>query len=131
MPSQSSQDNSMIGPVVPMPQYQECVNNFYIPLAPLITARYVNNRTEILTRVSLLVDTRVNKVGLVNTLVVNKNILSYCFQYEQCNEAMPTEVGIWYFELIHLATNIEMVQVNLQDYDPETSRGTVTTVQES
>jgi hypothetical protein len=123
----------IIGEIHPLPQFMviNSINNALIPLPPLITARFINEGSEILTRITLLVDADVTEVTLHNMLIVNLDILSYSYVYMRANETLPSRVNLWYAEVTFPSRDIKYVQVNLHDGDPETSRGTMTTVQES
>lgn len=107
-----------------------------IPLAPLVTSRCYPDGT-ILTRVTLLIPAAAVAPELEDGYpqLLGGTFLDYRFQYDLPNEPV-TDITLYYGEFVFKApeessTRVSMVQVKLHQHDPVTSRGTVTTIQES
>lgn len=120
-------------PIGQYPRLPQCSNfskdGDYKPFAPLITARIVNNGSQILTRVTLLVDARVDGFAIPEAQLMDTR-LTYTFKYTLPDLKEPAAIVVWYAELVQdYKGEISIVEVKLQDRDPETSRGTETTVQ--
>lgn len=120
-------------PLGQYPRLPQCPNfskdGDYKPFAPLITAKTINNGSQILTRVTLLVDARVDGFAIPEGQITD-NKLTYTFKYTLPDLNAPTAIIVWYTELVEdFKAGISVVEVKLQDRDPETSRGTETTVQ--
>lgn len=107
-----------------------------IPLSPLVTSRCYPDGT-ILTRVTLLIPAGAQAPELEDgyPTLLGGTFLDYRFQYDLPNEPV-TDIVVYYGEFPFKApeespSKVAIVQVKLHQHDPETSRGTVTTVQES
>lgn len=107
-----------------------------IPLAPLVTSRCYPDGT-ILTRVTLLIPAGAAAPELEDGFpqLLGGTFLDYRFQYDLPNEPV-TDITLYYGEYVFKApeesgSRVSMVQVKLHQHDPVTSRGTVTTIQES
>jgi hypothetical protein len=102
----------------------------YIPLSPLVNARLYDGHT-VLTRITLLLFNKVSPT-LHNLTLVNDDILSLTYFFDHVEKTQPDKVYIYYAEVpFSTMKKVTKVQVNVHNGDPETSRGTVTTVQES
>jgi hypothetical protein len=107
-----------------------------IPLAPLVTSRCYPDGT-ILTRVTLLIPAAAAAPELEDGYpqLLGGTFLDYRFQYDLPNDPV-TDISLYYGEFVFKApeesgSRVSMVQVKLHQHDPVTSRGTVTTIQES
>lgn len=107
-----------------------------VPLAPLVTSRCYPDGT-ILTRVTLLIPANAAAPELEDGYpqLLGGTFLDYRFQYDLPTAAVE-DVSLYYGEFVFKSpeespTKISFIQVKLHQHDPVTSRGTVTTIQES
>ncbi|WP_124019519.1 hypothetical protein [Flavobacterium laiguense] len=106
----------------------------HYPVAPLVSAKWYTNDDKHKTlkiRATLYIDSQ-NKVTpyVEPNPVVIKGSLQLYFDYNY-REERPVSVNVWYIELDYpqnSAAPITSITSYLRDLDPETSRGTVTSV---
>ncbi|MBP1649987.1 MAG: hypothetical protein H6Q26_144 [Bacteroidetes bacterium] len=109
----------------------------YYVFAPLINAQLLTSpENTILVRVTLLIDTAVQASDVIYSpghAEITGNIMSCRFQFTPPPETSPNEtVNLYYSEFTFMQNSdnpIDTVQVYLTNTDPQTSRGTETTVQ--
>lgn len=109
----------------------------YDIFAPLITAQLLTKpENTLLVRVTLLIDTAVQASDIIYSpghAQITDNVMSCQFQFTPPPATPPNgTVNVYYTEFTFLQTAnspVNTVQVSLTNTDPQTSRGTETTVQ--
>lgn len=106
--------------------------NITFPVPPLASAKiYDNNGVKTLKIcATLYINSKDSQNPVVGTLTEHVNIVEIYFDYDW-DEETPETYDVWYVEIDYSSQtveNIDTVMSYLRDIDPETSRGTKTSV---
>ncbi|QSW90874.1 MULTISPECIES: hypothetical protein [Flavobacterium] len=106
--------------------------NLTFPIAPLASAFiYQNNGVDTLKIcATLYINSKDSQSPLVGTITEHVDTVEIYFDYDW-DESTPETYDVWYVEVDYSSdtiANVSRVISYLRDIDPETSRGTETTV---
>lgn len=103
------------------------------PVAPLVSAKFYTPEGGALTlkiRATLYMNSEIPDAPIVETPTENGTVLTMNYDYD-FSEETPETCDVWYVEVDYTSdtvANITTVESFMVNLDPETSRGTETTV---
>lgn len=97
------------------------------PMAPLVSVKIGENGKNLHIRAVVFIDAANVNTPVLSDPTVNGTTLQYTVQY-RCVTDMPKAYVTWFAGIQYPAEGINTVEIFLENEDPKTSRGTVTTV---
>jgi hypothetical protein len=106
--------------------------NLTFPVPPLASAKLYKDNGVLTLKVcaTLYINSKDSQNPVVGTLTENDDTVEIYFDYDWDDET-PETYDVWYVEIDYTSStvdNIKQVISYLRDIDPETSRGTTTSV---
>jgi hypothetical protein len=97
------------------------------PMAPMASVKMSSDQTTLFIRVVVFIDAAFSGVPTVITPILTNGTL-YCTVQYTCSNTTPTKFIGWFSTFDYPASGVIQVETLLENTDPKTSRGTVTTV---